>query len=168
MHWKLLLLVFSHMGPRNRPSEPSLWAQSRPRVEFSKARMASIGAQKKSLLLKPWMRNTMKTCFLSSRQFLTLWAYPIHPLLKARHFGFFEIFFLDLACGLSWASNDTQDNYVGQHLFSGLCSSKIDWARASPAVGERDTMLLGVRAEKGLKWPDGKCFFLFAGKTSDN
>ena len=24
-----------------------------------------------------------------------------HPLLKARCFGFFEIFFLDLACGLS-------------------------------------------------------------------
>ena len=61
------------------------------RVEFSKARMASIGAQKKSLLLKPWMRNTMKTCFFVFTTIFDPLGLP-HPLLKARHFGFFEIF----------------------------------------------------------------------------
>ena len=49
-----------------------------------------------------------------------------HPLLKARYFGFFEIFFLDLAYGLSHTPHATQDLCVGEHLFSGLCSSKID------------------------------------------
>ena len=51
---------------------------------------------------------------------------PHQPLLKARHFGFFKIFFLDLAYGLSHTPHATQDLCVGEHLFSGLCSSKID------------------------------------------
>ena len=128
MHWKLLLLVFSHMGPRNRPSEPSLWAhQSRPRVEFSKARMASIGAQKKSLLLKPWMRNTMKTCFLPSRQFLTLLAYPTpswrHQIWK--HFGFFEIFFWTSPTALAECQSARRTYVSVSTFFLGAVAQKL-------------------------------------------
>ena len=52
-----------------------------------------------------------------------------HPLLKAPNLGtfqFFRDFFLDLAYGLSHTPHATQDLYVGEHLFSGLCGSKID------------------------------------------
>ena len=38
-----------------------------------------------------------------------------HPLLKARHFGFFEIFFLDLAYGLSHTPHATQDLIILFH-----------------------------------------------------
>ena len=55
-------------------------------------------------------------------------AAQTHDVAKCggRDFGFFEIFFLDLAYGLSHTPHATQDNCVGEHLFSGLCSSKID------------------------------------------
>ena len=70
---------------------------------------------------------------------------PHQPLLKARHFGFFKIFLLDLAYGLSCTSHGLEGVDAVRLFFSGLCSSKIDRARACPATSERDTILDAVR-----------------------
>ena len=70
---------------------------------------------------------------------------PHQPLLKARCFGFFKIFFLDLAYGLSCTSHGLEDVGPVRLFFSGLCSSKIDRARACPATSERFTMLSAVQ-----------------------
>ena len=69
---------------------------------------------------------------------------PHQPLLKARCFGFFKIFFLDLAYGLSCTSHGLEDVGPVRLFFSGLCGSKIDRARACRATSERFTMLSAV------------------------
>ena len=51
---KTILVGFRHMGPRNRPLEPSLWAQRRPRVEFFKGKNGVHWRPMTSLSLKPW------------------------------------------------------------------------------------------------------------------
>ena len=69
---------------------------------------------------------------------------PHQPLLKARCFGFFKIFFSDLAYGLSCTSHGLEDVGPVRLFFSGLCSSKIDRARACPGKSERDTSVNAV------------------------
>ena len=114
------------MGPRDRPSEPSsLWAQSRPRVGIFKGENGVHWRPKKKFVTKTMDEKHNENMFFVFTTIFDPLGLP-HPLLKARYFVFFEIFFLDLAYGLSHTPHATQDLYVGEHLFSGLCSSKID------------------------------------------
>ena len=75
---------------------------------------------------------------------------PHQPLLKAPKIGFSEKFFLDLAYGLSCTSHGLEDVGPVRLFFSGLCSSKIDRARACPATSERDTILNAV--PRAVRW----------------
>ena len=57
-------------------------------------------------------------------------------------FRMFSEFFFNLLSDVPYA---TEDLYVGEHLFFGRCSSKIEVRRPCPAVGKRATMLWRVR-----------------------
>ena len=76
---------------------------------------------------------------------------PHQPLLKAPKIGFSEKFFLDLAYGLSCTSHGLEDVGPVRLFFSGLCSSKIDRARACPDTSERDTILNAMKKLKRKK-----------------